>query len=235
MGVSACSFVEEVQERAMEMEELNPDEQPGLVATFAISYEALEDDERRFFRYTSVYSPALLNTRHMAALMEVEATATQKVLEKLARAALLARNPEKSGQYILHPLLRQYAYGLLQQNEDVLAIHKQAAEYLNATLAIDGVSPIEALEEVDQWEKAKEWSTLVHRASFLVSTLALRGYWSEIDQRLKNAQASIQEVGEVEELVAILWSNRGIIADKQGRWDKAISYYKLYFLVKEKR
>jgi hypothetical protein len=136
----------------------------------------------------------------MAGLLGLEAGVVEAALDDLVDVALLDWDGEVQGRYLLHPLLRQYGYDLLQQEGDVRSVHGLAAQYLREKIIDpqrDG-TPDEGLEEVDQWERAEEWETFAQRASALIGTLDRLGYWGEIDERLIKAEAHLEGLGEAE-------------------------------------
>lgn len=222
-GFELNQFVTDVATRAMSL--LDAPGGNGLAATFEISYAALGAEQQRVFRYCSVYSPALLTVEHMAGLLVLEPTAVESALDGLVTAALLEWDQQVARRYVLHPLLRQYGYALLQDLEMSQTVHQQAAEYLLTLVQKRGYTPEEILEEVDQREKAQQWETMALHASVFVDILAQLGYWDEIECRLIKAQKHIQGVTNNERLVATLWNSRGNIANLQVRWEHAISCY----------
>jgi tetratricopeptide (TPR) repeat protein len=123
-------------------------------------------------------------------------------------------------------LLRQYAYGKLQEMGEPRPVHHLAAEYLNAKLTGQGGTPDEGLEMVDQWEQAEEWEQFARSASALVGSLDRMGYWGEIRERLERVrQAGRERLGALPAVAADLSSAMAIITAKSAGWDEAITLF----------
>ncbi len=224
-GFDLGRFVEEIARRAVDL--LAAAGGSGLAATFALSYNALTVDQQRIFRHCSIYSPSLLTVEHMACLMNMAPELVETALDELVAVALLDWDQTQPRRYRLHPLLAQYAYTLLfEQEADIRAIHRLAAIHIEQKLVGAGATPIEALEGVDQWEKAQAWEKMISLTSALVENLDRFGYWHELEARLDQAQAHIQDISAHKSLVATFWNARGILAFKQARWDTAIAYHR---------
>ncbi|MCB9150912.1 MAG: AAA family ATPase [Caldilineaceae bacterium] len=191
-GFELSGFVAEVARRAVSL--LDVAGGGGLAATFAISYEALSEAQKKVFRYCSVYAAPLLTVEHMAGLLAMEETTVEAVLDDLVEVALLDWDREVKGRYVLHPLLRQYGYETLQQEENAILLHRQAAIYLFSGIDRMGRFPDEVLEEVRQWQLAREWKLMARRAHRLIGTLDRYGYWDEIEVVLHSAQDSLSNV-----------------------------------------
>nr|MDT0658495.1 BTAD domain-containing putative transcriptional regulator [Micromonospora sp. DSM 115978] len=83
------------------------DEQYGVRATFALSYQALTADARRLFRLAGLAPVPDLTAEAAAALVDTTAPMAGRLLERLARAHLSTERG--AGRYTSHDLLRQYA------------------------------------------------------------------------------------------------------------------------------
>src|SRR5690606_29478138 len=103
-------FYKFVQSRAVDTLSLKG--HPGLTATFSITYETLTPEQQRVFRWLSVFAEGVLNVAHVAGVTQHDQIQIELTLDELVISALL-RWGDLNGQYILHPLLRQYAFGLL--------------------------------------------------------------------------------------------------------------------------
>ena len=154
-------------------------------------------------------------------------------LDILQQRALLQWTGERC---TFHALLRQFAYSRLQEREaDLQPIHRVAAAYLQGKLADQerGGTPEEALEEVDQWERAAAWETFARRAGALVGSLDRLGYWGEIEARLLRAHDALATHGDNPTLIAQVLGNLGSITRRQARWNDAIGYYEQSLQTKE--
>lgn len=222
-GFALGQFVDDVAQRAVSL--LDAAGGAGLAATFAISYDALSAEQQRVFRYCSVYSAPLLTVEHIAGLLGIDEAAVEAVLDDLVEAALLEWDREVKGRYVLHPLLRQYGYDRLQQEENAVLLHRQAAIYLYSGIGRMGRLPDEVLEEVRQWQLAHEWELMARRAHRLIGTLDRYGYWDEIEVVLHSAQDSLSNVANHINSAWLLLSARGSIANNKAQFDKALDFY----------
>ena len=83
------------------------EEQSGVRATFGLSYRSLDAEARRLFRFSGLVPGPELTPDGAAALVGTTGAVAGRLLERLAGAHLLARQPD--GRYTSHDLLRQYA------------------------------------------------------------------------------------------------------------------------------
>lgn len=222
-GFDLAIFVEDVAQRALSL--FDAAGGSGLAATFATSYNSLTADQQSIFCHCSIYSPALLTIEHIAGLVGMAKAEVELLLDALVEVALLDWDQTMPGRYTLHPLLQQYSYALLQKTEDHLAVHRQAAIYLNTKLAGTGGTPAEALEVIDQWAKAREWAHLAHGALAVVDNLRRLGYWNEIAERLTTAHQMLGADPTYRGLTAQIHKELGKIYQQQGRWAQAQQHY----------
>jgi tetratricopeptide (TPR) repeat protein len=195
----------------------------GVEAAFALSYDRLSDLQQRLFARLGVFVLPF-EWEASEALLPGEASAGD-ALDALVRRALVAFD---GARHACHALLRQYAYARLCERGDPRPVHRLAAAYLQAKLSdpARGGTPEEALEEMDQWEKAEAWEEFTRRASTLVGRLDRFGYWAEIRARLERALAVARAHLDAQpERAAVLLNNLGIITSKQAEWDQAIEFY----------
>ncbi|MEM7133188.1 MAG: tetratricopeptide repeat protein [Chloroflexota bacterium] len=193
----------------------------GIEAAFDISYQGLTSDQQRLFARLSVFTIAFEYTA--AAALLPEHYNTDENLDTLVQRALIHFD---GGRYSYHALVRQFAYQQLQvQIDDVTAMHKIAAQYLLDEANERPRTPDEFLEEVNQWERARQWMQMAQRAVRLVHSLGKHGFWTEIDERLRIAQSRIQRQEDSQSLTGMLLNARGAIAVYQARWENAILYF----------
>ncbi len=195
----------------------------GVEAAFELSYARLSDAQRRLFARLSVFTiPFEWET---AAALLPDEPGVDDALDVLVNQALINFD---GARYAYHSLLRQYAYARLRDLGDSRPVHRLAAEYLGTKLADPerGGTPEEALEAVDQWERAEAWEEFAQRASALVGSLDRLGYWGEIRQRLERALAAVREpAGTLSELEVGLLGDLASITYKSAEWDQAISLW----------
>jgi tetratricopeptide (TPR) repeat protein/transcriptional regulator with XRE-family HTH domain len=103
---------------------------PGLIATFANTYETLPSNIQRTFRWIGVFASAPMRVSEVAWVLGIKETEAESDLDNLVSTALLAWG-ETEGTYIIHPLLRQYAQTLLtEENEAAQARQSHLSCYL---------------------------------------------------------------------------------------------------------
>jgi hypothetical protein len=146
-------------------------------AAFETSFAALDAPLQGLFARLSVFSIPF-----EAAAAEALA-GRRRDLRELRRRALVDFDGQR---YDYHQLVRQYANDKLRAGGGWAAACRAAAAYLQEK-AQAGVTPDEALEECDLWQRAGEWAAFARRSSDLVGSLDRHGYWPQIAQRLEGA------------------------------------------------
>lgn len=200
----------------------------GIEAAFEVSYERLTDLQRRVFTRLSVYTIPF-DWPAAQALLPGEA-GVEDALDTLVQRALVGFSGVRYGY---HALLRQYAYTRLAILEDVRVIHRRAAEYLSDK-GSTGVTPLESIEALDQWEKAESWEEFVRRTIILSHLLRKYGFWQEIGARLEAAKralsAHLNTDSVLEALllgeVATLAHDRGEMVEAINLWSSAVDLYR---------
>jgi tetratricopeptide (TPR) repeat protein len=203
-------------------------------ASLSLSYDLLDERLRRLWARLSVFSIPF-DREAAAVVWGMEGADPLDALGELLRYSLVDWR-EKPERYDLHDLARLFAYRRLQETEDPRPVHGLAAEYLSAKITDEerGGTPGEALEAVDQWERAEAWERFARRASALVGSLDRVGYWEEIEERLRRALKTASDHLDEPELEARLLSDLGIIAYKRAEWDRAIEMYEESLETKER-
>jgi tetratricopeptide (TPR) repeat protein len=190
----------------------------GVEAALEASYQRLSELQKRLFARLSVWTipfgwPAaealLPNTRDL-----------DDALDTLVQRALIGFD---GARYSYHPLVHQVAYEKLRAFEEPRRVHRLAAVWLRGKLDDDGGAPEEALEEVDQWERAEAWELFALSAITLVRSVAPQGYWPDIEARLARAQQAVMRyLPDQPMLEAHVLSGLAGIAHNKGLWDDAI-------------
>jgi DNA-binding SARP family transcriptional activator len=83
------------------------DRQVAVSATIALSYHAIEPDDRRIFRYLSLFPGTDFAAAAVAVLADTSTAQAQNSLNRLTSANLIQHHAP--GRYQFHDLLRQYA------------------------------------------------------------------------------------------------------------------------------
>jgi len=103
-------------------EKLRLRDQPGLAATFSLSYEALDTDQQRLFQALGAFAPVPMTAEHVAIALgdRTAAKAAGDGLDKLVDLSL-ARWGERAGvagvHYTMHPLVYEFAARLTLEEE----------------------------------------------------------------------------------------------------------------------
>jgi tetratricopeptide (TPR) repeat protein len=193
----------------------------GVDATLRVSFERLTGLQQHTFTHLSVLTIPF-EYPVAEALLPGEETVDEAV-DVLVQRALLSFDGRR---YAYHALVRQFAYEELQKGEDDWRVsHRRAAEYLNAKARDEGITPAEALEEVDQWERGKAWREFAESASALVGLLDRHGYWPEIERQLARALEATRAHLDDIEMEAALLGGVARMAHRQAEWDRAIEMY----------
>ncbi|NWG20907.1 MAG: hypothetical protein HXY39_11355, partial [Chloroflexi bacterium] len=141
-----------------------PDRERRVEISLRLSYDALNDIERRCFRELGVMAPpdAEFSTEAAAAIWRIDTTQTRQLLETLTGAALLDRieQPGQPSRWRQHRLLRGYALALLRrEGEHEAAAARHAAFYAAAMRTADDAQRFyEVLGDYAQLRHAFAWA-----------------------------------------------------------------------------
>lgn len=92
------------------------DGEVAVRTAFALSYDSLAGEVRRAFRFLSLVPGTDVTTDTAAALLGVDATTAEQLLDRLVASHLVAHSPQ--GRFELHDLLREYAAELALATDD---------------------------------------------------------------------------------------------------------------------
>jgi len=104
-------------------ENLRVGEQPGLAATFSVSYKALNADQRRLFRALGAFAPVPMAAEGVTIALGGDlktAKATEDGLDNLVDLSLVRwwkGTGVASTYYTMHPLMYEFAAGLTSEKE----------------------------------------------------------------------------------------------------------------------
>ena len=155
----------------------------GIEAAYEASYERLTDLQRRVFTRLSVYTIPF-DWSAAQALLPDEA-GVDDALDVLVQRALAGFD---GARYNYHAVLRQCAYTRLASLEDVRSSPSAGRSVYLSDKGSTGVTPLESIEALDQWEKAESWKEFVEHTIILSHLLRRNGYWTEISNRLEAAK-----------------------------------------------
>lgn len=184
---------------------------PGLVATFAITYEALSPKEQRLFRWLSVFAEGSLKLTNITGMLEDNKSGVESMLDNLVNVALLAWG-EVEGEFTLHPLLRQYSDFLLNNENSEAEASLAKQRHLNYYLALTEIHAYESVQAHKELET--ELPNLLKAIDYAVNTeqhetlnqfalglwtdsgfLPRRGYVRTALKLLTDAKTACQRIG----------------------------------------
>jgi len=217
----------------------------SVALAFALSYDALDENDQVLFRALSPFAPAGFTPPAVAAALtgddearvEVEVEAALERLEALS----LVRRAEIEGRYDLHPLLRDYAQALAEQAGEQERWAESHARYFIALAgwgrdqlgdtetALQAVR-MAAVERANllaaqQACLAQElWDEAVSLAYDLNRLFERSGHWAD---RRRGLEAGIEAAreGEKRRDEAGLAHNLGMLAQAQGDYAEARRLY----------
>ena len=153
-----------------------------LASVFAWSYDLLEPEEARTFRRLAVHPGSEMSLPSIATLAGLDLLTARRIADRLVAASLLER---RSRWFVIHDLLREYALGLLTDEERAEAEVRLVAHYVQTTRnawgvfgrppvgdidPITSVTPVEA-ELFDDHHEAVDW--YLHERDVLIRILHL--------------------------------------------------------------
>ncbi|HEX6903779.1 MAG TPA: tetratricopeptide repeat protein [Thermoanaerobaculia bacterium] len=100
----------------------------GVDASLRASYDILEEDKRKLWRWLGVFSDTF-NLAATAAVWELDEDSTQRVADDLVRYSLVEWDSNDE-RYRLHDLAREFAVGLLEETEREATRLRHAKHYL---------------------------------------------------------------------------------------------------------
>jgi DNA-binding SARP family transcriptional activator len=109
----------------------------SVVAVLALSYRYIEPTQQRLFRLLSLHPGADFDVAAVAALAELDVADAERFLDRLFDDNLVLH--DRDDRFRLHDLVRDCAYGLLQEHDNVdgrrQALHRLLDYYLYAAKA----------------------------------------------------------------------------------------------------
>lgn len=198
-GFSLESFLESVISRGADT--LIIKGHAGLARTFSITYDNLPMQSQTVFRQTSIFVSNLISVESVCAITDLDLQTTTFILDDMVMQSLLQWGYAE-GEYIIHPLLKQFAAQLLLQADSQRATTQN--RYVNFILdntAKNAQESTYAHRELDRiWPdiqqafsfavKQKDHKTINHFANTLwrdTRFLYVRGYIEEASYILSEA------------------------------------------------
>jgi DNA-binding SARP family transcriptional activator len=153
-----------------------------LASVFAWSYDLLEPAEARTLRRLAVHPGSEMSLPSIATLAGLDLLTARRIADRLVTASLLER---RSRWFVIHDLLREYALGLLTDEERAEAEVRVVAHYVQTTRnawAVFGRSPVGEMDPItsvtaveaelfDDYHEAVDW--YIHERDVLIRILHL--------------------------------------------------------------
>lgn len=163
-------------------------EDRAVRASFAISWQALDDTQRRIFSLLAVFAGRAFTADALAAIAAMDRFTAQDRLDALVTLSLLSEEGER--HYRQHPLLADFAGEHLGVNEnEELAAYRRMVDYF-LTYAIEYQRDYHALQP--EWEnlsaaiqtahRLRLWSTVIEYTRVLCEAWFARGRFSAARQ-----------------------------------------------------
>ncbi|MBI2171019.1 MAG: tetratricopeptide repeat protein [Chloroflexi bacterium] len=227
--MSAADLLRQLQSRPFDVLQ---DPNRSVRAAFDLSYRRLPRIQQRLFAALSLFAGPDFSAEAIQSLFD-EGIGLE--MGNLVGVSLLRRD-QATGRYSLHPLLKQYASGKLE-NADALQL-RLAAYYARFTGAHDQPSEQDlnavALDFPNirgsmEWclARPKEQSAallLTELVTNLYHFLLVRGYWVERIAWGETAVEAAKAIGDDQRLATIM-QNLGIANQDQGRTEEAADLY----------
>jgi tetratricopeptide (TPR) repeat protein len=204
----------------------------SVVATFNISYDALDKPVQHLFASLAVFAGANFGVDAVAAISGLEIVEVEMVhLTRLHALSMVEIAQKTPARYRLHTLLRHFAHRKLEADfhSEVDDLHRRAAAHFIDLARRYGQSEYGRLDsEWDnlsgtlQWAyEHQQWSILIEGVQALTAPgmvqlgfLDMRGYWEKARQWLAGIVENAKGVEEA--LFQTLLIKRAAFAGKQG-------------------
>lgn len=107
----------------------------GVSATFAVTYESLQNHEQSLFRWLGVFAGSTIQAASVSRITGIDRVRVDEILDGLVARSFLNWG-RIIGSYALHPLLRQYAQFLLAHERSGFEAQEAAQRHLACYLAL---------------------------------------------------------------------------------------------------
>lgn len=174
----------------------------GVHASFDVSYEALSPFQKEFFSAMGIFDGQDFTSGSAAFLLNVSPEKAEEELEKLETFCLVLASPSKN--WHLHPLLRDYARGRLEQSRQMVPV--AARMLLMYRYAVSGQWSFSRTldEEVNniryalvQARRAGLYRPVLETVQDIYPALSTGAWFSLARIALEQARAAAHELGDV--------------------------------------
>lgn len=136
----------------------------GIAMSFALSYDNLDENEKRVFRSFGILALGHPQTTNVAAIAAMDKEQTESVLDRFVFVSVLTWG-QRVGDYRLHPLLHKYAGFLFERTDEAERSSVRIRYYQHYTSmasVVADISPenVQAIDEIFQ-----ELSKAIHYAA----------------------------------------------------------------------
>jgi tetratricopeptide (TPR) repeat protein len=159
----------------------------SITANLDLSYDILDDADKRRLRALAVFAPSGFAPRAAAALWnETEADACAHI-ERLQDESLVMNVKEKIGRFRLHDLVRDYAAQKLNASDEGDAANRAHAEFLIALFGANYVPDLRSLPELlpeqDNLVLAGKWAQEKNESRLLALLVTRPQNWWRVNFR----------------------------------------------------
>jgi tetratricopeptide (TPR) repeat protein len=232
-GFSVESLLQELREAVLAV--LNLPGHAGVAATFQISYRALDDSEKRAFRWIGAFGANAFASSDLAGITGTADKAMAELLDRLVASSLVAWT-DRPGYFRIHPLLHEYGLDLLRACDEESAARTAHLHHFGSLVkAVPpdtrgmvwvGLLP-ELLHGIARAGVTSPGLVLDLASLLWIETdyLPHQGFYREGVQLLESAVASARKLGRAHE-EAMHTGNLGIAYDVLGNPTEAKKCFK---------
>ena len=243
-GFTINAFRKEVEARAGQV--LTLPGQPGLSATFEITYSSLSSETQQLFRWLGAFASGPLWLTDISGVLSSNETLNiaerdvEVLLDSLVQIALLAWG-RNSGSYTVHPLVRRYAQQLLITHDEERSSYNAHLNYFSEFIRTQSEGKMD-FAEIDvrlsnfllaakRAFELRRWSQLIAFSDHLARVdgyLYKRGYWDNAIDLLALARDASENAGDNLEAIEITYNmamikrERGMYKDAEVLFEQAI-------------
>jgi tetratricopeptide (TPR) repeat protein len=134
-GLAPMDYVQRLADTRTRLELRGPGKDPTVEASLASSYDLLNSELQRQFRFLAVF-PGTFDAAGAQAVWDMERDPAQDALTTLTRYSLVQSNPTRA-RYHLHDMVRIFADSRLAADERDQAHRRHAEHYVNVAADAD--------------------------------------------------------------------------------------------------
>lgn len=204
----------------------------SLRSSFNITWNLLNETLKKLLSTISIFGGSNIDINALSAILEKQPIKLQMEMGSLIAVSLVYIN--KSKQYQLHPLVKEFATEKLFEVEpnEVNTLHHNLAAYYLTSLQSDKLTYDSIDEnygniiEIISWTfKNSLFKEVIEFGKVIVDFLLFKGYWHDGSKILRNTVFACQQLGDTQtEFVIRLKLSE--LAREQADYDQAQEQYK---------